>query len=406
MLTHSIRLLGLLSPIAALIGCDGAVSPTRESRFQADYPPYEILIGGKRLVQRGRAKLRAEASVSATPTQETKEIPVSIDVEERAKLDRLSLEELADRLRLVTLFQGYEYIEAEPDINRAAEMRANEGREVVTPPGAPHVAPLTAIAERPSIQRAILGGTDNRVIAWDNTTVPYNSYLAVRHVGHGCSAVSIGTHTAISAAHCFYQGGWFNFDPNHPTDPSYLAPGANIGQPSPNDFPWGQFTCFGVTVYNAWIDSESTFWDMAVMDFSGCSDSNNPGWVAGYNGSWANMSFSGSKVVTVFGYPGACPSPFIGFPQVCGGGGTAYLYPVPQYPWEYPYPAYLATEEIDTSTGTSGASWTYKNPSNNWYYTIGTHRGAITTWPYGTKNTARRLANEYWSLVQLVSVDF
>jgi hypothetical protein len=398
MLRHSIGLLGILTPIVAFMGCDGSSSAPRETLLRAGYPPHDIVIGGKWLVRRGPAKLRTGEKV-------TKEAPVPPDIEERDKVDRLSLEELADRLRLVTLYEGYEYIEAEPDINRAAEMRANKGHEVITPPGSPHVAPLTSITEGRSIraiQRAIIGGTDNRVIAWDNTTVPYNSYLALNFVSNTCGAVSIGTHTAITAGRCVYNNGaWSNFDPSNPGDPSYIAPGANIGQAPPSDFPWGKFTCYQPWVYNAWVSTGSAFWDMAVIDFSACPNLNNPGWVAGYNGSWANMYFSGTKVVTVFGYPAGCPAPFIGFPQVCGMGGTAYLYPIGDGLAPYVY-----SGEIDTSAGTSGASWTYKNPSNNYYYTIGTHKGYNWDWFYGYTNYARRLANEYWDLVVWVSVDF
>ena len=373
-----------------------------------DFPPSEILIGGKRLVRRGLAKL-------ASPTASTaaKALVAPPDPEKNAKIDQLPLEELADKVRLVTLLNGYEYIEAEPDIDRAAKMRADKGHpvEAISPPGAPHVAPPTPGKEGLSTPDNVITpdkviGTDNRVIAWDNTTVPYNSYLAVNSLSWIGSAVTIGRHTAITAGHMLFDnGGWINFDPANPTDPSYLAPGANIGQSPPNDFPWGKFTCFTPWVYNAWIsDTGDPFWDMGVMDFSGCPDSNNPGWVAGYNGSWANMNLYGGSIVTVFGYPGDCPAPFIGFPQVCGMGGPAYL--VPSYPSPESQAYYVVSAEIDTSGGTSGASWTWKNPSNNWYYTIGTHKGYYDDWIDGTTNYARRLANEYWSLVQQVSVDF
>jgi V8-like Glu-specific endopeptidase len=389
----------LLLPTAANLACEDSTSVTF---VRSDIPPSEIVLGRKRFVQRGPARSRDRSTGTLTPSAKGAEPTMAIDPHAAEKISQLSVEEYADKLRLVTLFANYEYVEATPNLELATSLRTQKAGPVINPPGMPHIAPVADTGNAGPVGRDILGSDDNRTIVWNNTAAPYNSYLAVNLVDGWCSAVTIGLHTAISAGHCFLENGnWHIFDPNNPGDPSYLAPGANAGG---NNFPWGKFTCFDIWMYNGWSSNPvagNSFWDMSVLDFSVCPDQNNPGWAAGYNGMQANLVFT-PTTLTVFGYPGTCPG-MVQWPQLCGMGGTGSIDLPGGLVEEASQSAYLDSEVIDTTGGQSGASWTWQHGSN--FYTVGTHIGPGNLWPRQS-NFARRLANEYWSLVQTVSVDF
>jgi V8-like Glu-specific endopeptidase len=393
-----------------LSACDDGTSgaPTSTRHLRAGAPPAELTVSGKRLVQRGPATFRATTSGTLTPQQTSSQQAPASDPSEPKRVAAMSLAAFADATRLVTLIDGYEYIEAEPDLNRAASMRANIGKGQSHPPGPPHMMPL-APPGTPSGQtgRSVLG-TDDRYLVLLNMYAPYNSYLALSFVNSGCSGVSIGDHTAISAGHCFYLNGvWSDFDPNNVSNPSFIAPGAQNAWGDANKrFPWGTFDCYVVWMYNEWLNNSDDYWDMAVMDFSNCPDTDNPAWMAGYNGSWPNMYISelyDHTPLSVFGYPGTCPGS-TGWPELCGMWANGYIGPGGD---EWEYDPFVLTASIDTSAGTSGGSWTWMDPNSGWYYTVGTHIGEYPVLPWQDKeNYGRRYANEYWSLVQTASVDF
>jgi V8-like Glu-specific endopeptidase len=228
---------------------------------------------------------------------------------------------------------------------------------------------------------------------------PFNANIAISMQDGTCSAVSIGQHTAISAAHCFFQNGkWHNFDPAHG---SFLAPSANAWRAPPNDFPWGKFSCYVVWLYNGWFSAgNSHYYDMAVMDFSSCGNSNNPAWVAGSAGYYVNYPYYNILPFEVYGYPASCPGLTL-WPQLCGMVANGTVDP------NGTEPHYLKTTSIDTSPGDSGTSWMWRDASNGWEMTFGTHIGDWAAYPWQpTTNYARRLDSTYWSLVQQASIDY
>ena len=146
-----------------------------------------------------------------------KEVQGTADKDE----SEMTVEELAEALRLTKVIDGYQY-SSQPDLARAARVLEKlEADKLRGPelPDFPKQGPPPGFDEHPEYLSAMaIVGLDNRQPISSNTSYPYRTQIWITNsaqTGGACSATLIGPSTATSAAHCFHSNangssGWYS----------------------------------------------------------------------------------------------------------------------------------------------------------------------------------------------------
>lgn len=134
--------------------------------------------------------------------------------------------------------------------------------------------PTIATSDTDSLKpRIVYGNIDeyqpNTTSSWPNST----SGWLHNNVAPGCTATLISRSTAITAAHCVYNNGWY------PTP--FVAFGAQnyyAGQAYAIK-PFGEYLPSSITIPNAWISGGQSLYDYAVVEFSPSYPGDYTGWL-------------------------------------------------------------------------------------------------------------------------------
>ncbi len=344
-------------------------------------------------------------------------------------LDAVSVEELAEKLRGLALYQGHQFLEAEPPYELARRVKEHHRllrqgapvealervfRGVAAAQGAAARTASFEAVERPAGARGPLTqqvhGADDRSV-FDNTVYPHRAQIVFDNTG-STSAINgaqgsgtlIGRSTAMSAAHVFWDEGNDTWEADHLWSPGFDSQDGDSS-------PWGDwFRCYWVTIPTAYTNNENqNTWDFAVVDFNvGCNsvdngvNSDRPGNTVGWLGHYtASESAIEGTTGYVRGYPGASGT--------CGSSGGACNVRV----WGDTSSGSendVSSQEIrhlaDTSSGQSGSGfYHYADPScggcGHGPYVVGMHRVGS-----GTTNGARRYDSTVRGFVQDNSSEF
>jgi V8-like Glu-specific endopeptidase len=369
------------------------------------------VIRGRTFTWRGKV-----AGAVATPEAELDKSTAAVDVAE------LSLEELAQNLRALVLFNGHEFIESEPAydlartvlLHRRLELEGASAEELSAL--VPGVGPSQGGARSREQAKArgpaaniVQGPTDDRVVM-DNTVHPFRAQIVFDNTGSTTvieasqgSGTLIGPSTALSAAHVFWDETNDTWEAGHRWAPGYDSQDAD---PSP----FGDWTgCYLVSIPVAYTNNvNQNTYDYAVLDFDvGCNsvdngvNSDEPGNTVGWLGSWVagNGDIQGSTGY-VRGYPGT---------GTCGNPGVACNVRV----WgdtssasENNATANEVRHQADTSGGNSGSGfYQYADPTcagcDYGAYVVGIHRAGSA--PY---NIARRYDSTVSAFMHANSSDY
>ena len=278
--------LTLLGGAPAMAGTAAATLPpetifSSSLRFSGEV--VEVLPSGRAIrktaIMRGRAFTwrRQLGARVGTPEREGLIRATPLDI------DRLSLEELAERLRGLAVFEGHEFIEAEPayDVARAAKLHRQQGSPGLSP--SPGTAATTADlmkAERRGPASAgplSVHGSDDRTVQ-DNLIYPHRAQIVFDNTGSTASingaegsGTLIGPSTAMSVAHVFWD------ESNDDWEADFLwAPG--FDSQDADRSPWGDwFRCYWVTIPVGYTNNiNDNEFDYAVLDFDvGCNSVDN-----------------------------------------------------------------------------------------------------------------------------------
>jgi V8-like Glu-specific endopeptidase len=215
-------------------------------------------------------------------------------------------DELAAGLRPYRLIGDQEYQLAEPDYALADAILAMR-EPPSTPPREASVAPSSTSATQTRPLHII--GDEDRWRQTDTTQVWYRQHGFLQSV---CSAVLINGHTALTAAHCFYEAGaWINTSGiNFGADTD-----ASLNEIFPNGpaYKWQNMPVQGfINIPTAWrtgggsepLTTSNRYWDFAFVDFS--SNGLHPGWTLGWYGTTGYYSPFDYYMV---GYPHDRPKP-------------------------------------------------------------------------------------------------
>ncbi|MEO0974717.1 MAG: hypothetical protein AAFX85_16630, partial [Pseudomonadota bacterium] len=249
-------------------------------------------------------------------------------------LAAMSEEELAHALRGVAMFEGHEFVEAEPAYDLARKIKrieaaraAGDYRELSTllSPTGPSLG--NAQANAPWLEANVphrpdpfsVHGVDDRDV-FNNLNYPYRTNIVYDNTGSTSvingsegSGTLIGPSTAMTVAHVFW-----NEDADTWESPHRWAPGFDSEDADPS--PYGEwYRCYWVTIPGGYASNESAYYDYAVMDFDvGCNsvrngvNSDEPGATVGWLGAYtASTSDIESRTAYVRGYPGTtnCGNP-------------------------------------------------------------------------------------------------
>jgi V8-like Glu-specific endopeptidase len=354
--------------VLAQLGCDEGSTTQVTSAVNAD-----IYVGGKKMIwvrsvpetaTTDSANVQARSSsTSLTPTSSinTNNMP---RLSEGASLagptvDSMSLDDLAEALRPLMLANGQEYRGAEPDYDTARALKSHKLNGAIGQPS----AAIASIATSPHSQllpSQFVEKTSDTRQPVNNLTFPGAENAAVityndgdiHYINEG-SATIIGPHTAISAAHVFYDRTnkvWNTWAAG------FVAPGNLDGGP------YGYFNtnnCMTITIssnYPTWpITTEQ--WDFAVLDFASCTGANNPSYYVGYIGYWWGWASNTtpSDVLSIWGSPD--PAANCTWPHECGMTGT----------WSSVSGWSAQSAQIFAGSGQSGVSMAL-NQSGNIYH--------------------------------------
>ena len=319
--------------------------------------------------------------------------------------------ELAENLRAVAYFNGHEFIEEEPPIELAQRIidqmqSPNPHGKVEGKSGSmgklggsvfdffpdffssaldPYI-PEDPEPDEPQAEK-ILGETDERIV-YPHLRYPYRTNIVFNNEGDASvidgtqgSGTLIGPSTAISAAHVFWDKSNKTWEAPHRWSPGYSS------QSSPSN-PFGDwFECYWVTIPKGRIDTGSSLYDYAILDFNvGCDstingvNSDRPGEMLGWVG-WYTPSEQQvvSHTAYVRAYPsskGECGNP----PESCG----IQIWGDHSHAEEMVFNAPHIEHQADTSGGMSGgAMYHYTLPFCSQCrfgpYMIGIHRAAISS---------------------------
>lgn len=266
-----------------------------------------------------------------------------------SRIEDMSAAELAAKLRSRMLRDGEEYLLDHDPIDLAervlADLRA--GREPpTTPERRPDFAALVAegrIPAIPSIDSSVhtenIIGPDSRT-SYDHQSVSWPAMTSLMVEGRNCTATTISTRMAVSAAHCFYNGSVSNFGTGR-----YIPYASNTAPTQP----YGTFTSTAIYYPVGWNGYDWSF-DYAQVRFA-----------AGTFNSWGNVSTGSpfnNQACNMWGFPDDKPYPQLWLKQgsifrgqACPGGTTPCLA-------RYSY--YCATRRsvrhnLDIMPGDSGA---------------------------------------------------
>jgi V8-like Glu-specific endopeptidase len=328
---------------------------------------------------------RAVVPVADPPAHQPPRAPRSTP---KARPDLLAMtdEELAEKLRPISLFQGYEYTLEQPPIEQARQLKARLRGEA---PGSDELRggepsertegqPLEALGTS-----KILIGSDGRQQYRNNTDYPFRSMLWITNASQtqGGTAQLIGASTAVSVAHVFHSGaGWY----------STRRWAAGVDSQDANPYPYGLYDgCYWVTIPAAW-DGSDEYYDFAVVEFSNmfptCNlyPGNTVGWLGWKNGYVPN----GSEAGAVIGYPGegTCAGGSCNWPQLWGMNATG----MDEDGWNIDHYA-------DTSGGQSGAGLYII--IDNKRYVIGAHQAGYSN-PFDDWNEARRIEGLFYTFIK------
>lgn len=340
----------------------------------------------------------------------------------------LGTDELAQSLRGLALFNGHQFLEAEPayDLARQAKLYGEAERGGATLaelgqllPGvaasqgeAPRNGRLEQSEQKPNIDvpfPKIVHGTDDRAV-FDNTVYPHRTQIVFDNTGSTTtingsqgSGTLIGPSTAMSVAHVFWD------ETNDTWEADFLwAPGFDSADADRS--PWGDwYRCYWVTIPVAYTTNEnqSTF-DYAVLDFNvGCNSVDNGvnsdrpgstvGWLGFYTASDGDIE---SHLGYVRGYPGVgtCGNPGVSCGvRVWGDFSSAS---------ENNAIGVDIRHQADTSGGQSGSGfYHYADPSCSGCgygpYLVGMHRAGSSSY-----NLARKFNSTVYSFMLTYSSDY
>lgn len=300
--------------------------------------------GVQRLPDRAVIQVSETASTSASP------------------IDSMSIDELAEALRPMVLVNGQEYVGADPDYETAQALKNGTVKGAKGEPSAPAVTLAAAVTKAAGL---IPKTSDNRYPVLESSGPPAQQAAVVTYDGTNTqflnegSATIIGPHTAVTAAHVMYNNtnGYWNEWAEGFADPGTSEPGP-LGY-------FNQHGCMGTTFYTAFkTEGNSGTWDFAVLDFSGCTGSDNPANAVGYMGYWwgwaSSASMPGYAFVDVWGSPD--PAAHCTWPEECGEGG-----------WYTDMTSvFVDSNNLFAGEGQSGTSWMYFDGDSNAYH-VGTH---------------------------------
>jgi V8-like Glu-specific endopeptidase len=345
-------------------------------------------------------------------------------------LNTISVEELAESLRGLALYQGHQFLEAKPPYELARRVKEHyrllrqgapqEELERVLRSVAAEQGTAARTANFEEVERAAgnrpteptpesVHGTDDRGV-FDNTVYPHRAQIVFDNTGSTSSINGsqgsgslIGRSTAMSVAHVFWDEDNDTWEADHLWAPGFDSQNADSS-------PWGDwFRCYWVTIPLAYTSNENqNTWDFAVVDFNvGCNsvdngvNSDRPGNTVGWLGHYT-ASESDIEALTgyVRGYPGA---------GTCGSSGQACNVRV----WgdtsdgsENDVSSDEIRHQADTSGGQSGSGfYHYADPSCggcDWGpYLVGMHRVGASE-----SNGARRYNSTVLGFVQAYSSEF
>ena len=359
--------------------------------------------------------------------------------DQTASLDDMSLEELAKNLQALALFEGHEFVEAEPawDLARIAKKydalsREGVSREVLErliPTRVPNqgtLRPTTDFAsvegqkspvvqvdvpDVPDVQvvgprkKSVHGDDDRNVMS--NTSYPHRTHVVFDNTGSTAvingsegSGTLIGPSTAMSVAHVFWDEANDTWEANHRRANGYDS----------QDFdpsPFGEwFGGYWVTIPMGYVNNENSRFDYAVVDFdtnansiSNGVNSDHPGSTVGWLG-WYIASTSDIESNTGFvrGYPGN---------GTCAGVAcNVRVWGDISRSSENDARSRTIRHQADTSGGMSGSAfYIYEDPKCNGCgygpYLTGMHRAGHPSY-----NLARRFTSSVASFMQAYSSDY
>lgn len=321
----------------------------------------------------------------------------------------MTLDELAEALRMTTMIAGHSYVMAEPDYETAAAVLEHRKLEAwAAQPPKRDGGPPPGYDEHPELLEALeIEGSDNRYKHRDNTTYPFRTEVWITNSSQTgyCTGTLIGPSTMISAAHCFHSNsgggnGWYSerawspgVDSQDSNRYSY-EPYANY--PSPSGVLIGG--CLAAFIPVAYTNGSSDKqYDNAVVEFGypfACwlNPGNAVGWIGTVKPSNGNLS---GQTIYGYGYPRGssvdygCPGASnCNWPQVWGMGETGSL-------------GYSGCCEInydvDTSNGQSGMAMYQLWGSDR--YAMGVHHSGFSS-PLDDYNFGRRFTEVIYGTLE------
>jgi V8-like Glu-specific endopeptidase len=327
-------------------------------------------------------------------------------------IDNLSVDELAEKLRGLALFEGHEFIEAKPAYDVA--LAAKQGTVLGLGPSQGTASPTRHLGRAESGGLAspnpqIVHGTDNRTVQ-DNLIYPHRAQIVFDNTGstttiNGAegSGTLIAPSTAMSVAHVFWD------EANDTWEADYLwAPG--FDSQDADRSPWGDwFRCYWVTIPGGYPNNiNDNEFDYAVLDFDvGCNsvdngvNSDHPGSTVGWLGAYtASTDAIESTTAFVRGYPalGICGNPGVSCGVRVWGDSSS--------PSENDASSEEIEHQADTTGGQSGSAfYHYADPTCTGCgfgpYLVGMHRAGSTDF-----NLARRFDSTVLAFLMAHSGDF
>ncbi|HHC71718.1 MAG TPA: hypothetical protein ENK54_02395 [Thiotrichales bacterium] len=347
----------------------------------------------------------------------------------RPDIAAMGVEELAEALRGVAMFQGHMFVEAKPPlalarkVKRLERLRREGGIEALrrelpaVPPSYGEAGRLEEEGEAElagGVSPQAVIGTDDRTVM-NNLVYPHRAHIVFDNAGSRWviessqgSGSLIGPSTAMSVAHVFWDEARDTWEATHRWAPGYDSADAD---PSP----WGEWTgCYWVTIPSAYTNGNDEFYDYAVLDFDvGCNsvrngvNSDRPGSTVGWLGHYtASASEIESRTGYLRGYPGTgtCGNPGQSCgTRVWGDVSRSSENNVPFWWWDDHRIEYQA----DSSGGQSGSAfYHYADPTcagcGYGAYLVGMHFHGHG----GSYNDARRFDSTVLSFMRAYSSDY
>jgi len=355
----------------------------------------------------GRRFMRVKKAEFGTETDTKKDL--NEDSSDLRTKEPTSVDLLAEQLRAVMLWRGWEYVAEEPAYDLARKVINNEFPEK---PYFPKPSPV----EREG--RKLIGTTDDRsYVGNQRDQIPYNHVSFWQVDG---TANRIGVFTFLSCGHCvYYNYAWWVYTnscqaaPNNNSTTAVRDPGGNKlcletlspqndGRGTPVD-PYGWAGCLRVFIPQAWHDSQDMNFDYSVVDMTYCS-------TAAVGGAMmiavADNNYISTRTGGVYGYPAYTGNSLNVWRLNNPVGGSAPF--TSGEIWGMTTAAggvkvqtgSLLYHNMDTSEGQSGSCVWVQDGSA--YYCVGIHTGPGS----GSWNRATHINNTMFSFIQAHSYDY